>query len=129
MTVAAFESLELQAVLTQGTRDLARRFFARASKVVDIPWSMAVGNDLRMPEATGRRTLAVKLINAYMARLHKAAHQDPVVTLAFHNVGNLLAPPSHILHPWIAVHVLWANLRPRPHQSSSARALHANLAQ
>ena len=129
MSVAALEAMELNAVLAEGTANLARRFFARASRVVDIPWSMAVGNDLRMPETTGPRTLGVKAINAYLARLHKAAHFDPVVTHAFHRVGNLLAPPQSVMHPRIALRVLWGNLRPRGRQRQTAPALHTNAAQ
>jgi 2-polyprenyl-6-methoxyphenol hydroxylase-like FAD-dependent oxidoreductase len=111
MSVAAFEAMALQATLAEGTGDLARRFFARASQVIDIPWSIAVGNDLRLPEVTGPRTVGVKLINAYITKLHQAAHHDPAVALAFHQVGNLLKPPSHILHPRIALRVLWDHLR------------------
>ena len=111
MSTAALESMELQAVLREGTENLARRFFRRVSKVVDTPWSIAVGNDLRMPETIGRRSFAVNAINAYIAKLHKAAHYDPVVALAFHKVANLLAPPPSILAPRIALRVLWGNLR------------------
>ena len=108
MTVAALESLELDSCLERGPKELARRFFARVEKVVDIPWSIAVGNDLRMKEASGLRTFAVRAINSYIAKLHKAAHHDPGVALAFHQVGNLLAPPTAVMHPRIAMRVLRA---------------------
>lgn len=49
MTAAAFQALELGRAIDAGWGGLARRFFAGAAKVVDIPWSIAVGNDLRMP--------------------------------------------------------------------------------
>jgi len=111
MTVAALEAVELQGALAEGKANLARRFFRRAAKAIDIPWSIAAGNDLRMPEATGRRTFAVKALNAYMSKLHQAAHHDPAVALAFHKVGNLLAPPRAVLDPRIAWSVLRANLR------------------
>ena len=114
MTVAALEALELQTALAAGKAGLARRFFPRAAKVIDIPWSIAAGNDLRMPEAAGRRTFAVRVLNAYMSKLHQAAHRDPAVALAFHQVGNLLAPPPAVLAPRIAWRVLWGNLRSRP---------------
>ena len=96
--------------------------------MIDIPWNIAVGNDLRMPEASGPRTSGVKLINAYIAKLHKAAHHDPVVALAFHEVGNLLKPPSHIIRPRIAVRVLWDNLRSHPKRVALAQAVHADAA-
>jgi 2-polyprenyl-6-methoxyphenol hydroxylase-like FAD-dependent oxidoreductase len=110
MSVAALQALELQDTLAAGAGDLARRFFRRAAKVVDTPWSIAVGNDLRMPEAVGQRTPGVKFVNWYMSKLHRAGHADPAVALAFHKVANLVAPPSSILHPRIAARVLWRNL-------------------
>ena len=129
MSTAALESMELHAVLREGTKNLARRFFRRASKVVDIPWSIAVGNDLRMPETIGRRTFAIKAINAYIAKLHKAAHFDPVVALAFHRVGNLLAPPASILAPRIALRVLWGNFRAPSKETRCSQMLRTGAAQ
>ena len=122
MTVAAFQALELEAALGEGLDDLARRFFARAAGVIDVPWNIAVGNDLRMPETKGTRPLAVRLINRYMARLHRAAHQDPAVALAFHRVGNLLDPPAAILHPRIVGRVLRRALAgaPKPRGAKGA---------
>src|SRR5215469_16741734 len=114
MSVAALQAVELENTLVSGVGDVvfAKTFFRRAAKVVEIPWSIAVGADLRIPEAVGRRTAGVKLVNWYMSKLHKAAHTDPVAALAFHRVGNLLAPPPSIMHPRVAVRVLWENLRP-----------------
>jgi hypothetical protein len=129
MSVACLESIELQKTLAEGGENLARRFFARASKVVDTPWAIAVGNDLRMPETVGPRNLGVKVINAYMARVHKAAHRDPVVTLAFHRVGNLLAAPPSLMRPAIAMRVLWRNLRSGPRPTEASRELEAKAAQ
>lgn len=111
MSVAALEALELEKSLGANDCDLAKTFFRRAAKVVDIPWSIAAGNDLRMPEAIGPRTAGVRFVNWYMSKLHKAAHSDPVPALAFHRVGNLLAPPPSVMHPRVAVRVLWRNMR------------------
>jgi len=113
MSAAALESVELSETLAGGTHDLAQRFFRRAAKVVDIPWAVAVGNDLRMKETIGPRNAGVNVINWYLSKLHHAAHRDPVPALAFHRVGNLLAPPPSVLHPRIAWRVLLGNLRPR----------------
>jgi 2-polyprenyl-6-methoxyphenol hydroxylase-like FAD-dependent oxidoreductase len=113
MSVSALEAVELAEALAKGTNDLARRFFQRAARVVDIPWSIAVGNDLRMPETIGPRNAGVSVINWYMSKLHRAAHRDPVAARAFHLVGNLIAPPPSVLHPRVAWRVLIGNLRPR----------------
>jgi 2-polyprenyl-6-methoxyphenol hydroxylase-like FAD-dependent oxidoreductase len=122
MSVAALESEQLGQTLAEGSANLAKRFFARAEKVVDIPWSMAAGNDLRMPEAVGPRNAGVKFINWYMAKLHKAAHHDEVPAMAFHRVANLLAAPPSVMHPRVAARVLWGNLRSRPAEVAAERS-------
>ena len=124
MSVAALEARVLQQCLARGAAGLPRRFFQQASKVVDIPWSIAVGGDLRIPEVEGQRPLMVRFINWYMSKLQVAARHDAVVTLAFHRVANLLAPPPSILHPRISVRVLWGNLRPA-RRSGSIDPTHA----
>jgi 2-polyprenyl-6-methoxyphenol hydroxylase-like FAD-dependent oxidoreductase len=111
MSVAALETEELDRCLAEGDDRLAERFFRCAAKVVDMPWAIAVGADLRIPETIGPRNAGVNFINWYMTKLHKAAHRDQTVSLAFHRVGNLLAPPPSVMHPKVALRVLWGNLR------------------
>lgn len=113
MSVAALEAVALGESLRHGPSGLARRFFARAAKLVDVPWGIAVGNDLRMEETAGPRTPAVRFINWYIEKLHRAARQDAETALAFHSVSNLVAPPPALFHPRIAARVLWGNLRGR----------------
>ena len=112
MTVAALEALALHECLNHGSEGLARRFFQRAGKFIDIPWQIAVGGDLRIPQVEGQRTAQVRFINWYMSRLHVAARRDRVVSLAFHRVANLVAPPPSVLKPSVALRVLRGNLRP-----------------
>ena len=112
MSVAALEAMALATILKSGSMDLARPFFSRIAKVVDIPWAIAVGNDLRIPETIGPRNAVVRFINWYMSKLHRAAHRDPVPALAFHRVANLLAPPPSVMHPRVVWRVLRGNLRP-----------------
>ena len=77
-----------------------------------LPGLLRSATTLRIPETVGRRTVYVKPVNWYLSRLHKAAHTDPVAALAFHRVGNPLAPPPSLMHPPIVVRVLCGNLRP-----------------
>jgi 2-polyprenyl-6-methoxyphenol hydroxylase-like FAD-dependent oxidoreductase len=111
MSVAALEAEALDQTLKESPDPLYKAFFARASKVVDNPWSIAAGSDLRMPEAVGARNAGVNAVNWYMAKLHRAAHRDAVLSRAFHLVSNLLAPPPSVMHPRIAARVLAGNLR------------------
>jgi 2-polyprenyl-6-methoxyphenol hydroxylase-like FAD-dependent oxidoreductase len=108
MSVAALQAEALEASLEHGVS--ARDFFRRAAKVVDSPWSIAVGSDLRISETKGPRSKGVEFINWYMAKLHKAAHRDPAASVAFLRVANLVAPPPSVMHPKVAMRVLMRNL-------------------
>jgi 2-polyprenyl-6-methoxyphenol hydroxylase-like FAD-dependent oxidoreductase len=112
MTVAAVEALALRELLA-ATRpgddaDLARRFFRRAAKIIDVPWGIAAGGDLRMPEVPGPRPAMVRLVNAYVARVQAAAAVDATVGLAFLRVANTVDRPEKLLRPSVALRVLRA---------------------
>lgn len=108
MTVAALEALALDEELERGHSSLAARFLKRASALVDAPWEIAAGADLRFPQVEGDRPAPLGVINRYLARLHRVAQHDDAVALAFHRVLNLVDPPAAILRP----RVLWRVLRP-----------------
>ncbi|CAB3739682.1 hypothetical protein LMG27174_06578 [Paraburkholderia rhynchosiae] len=111
MTVAAEEALALQRCLRAGSNDLARRFFGAAAKIVDIPWDIAVGNDLRHPRVKGARPLMLRFINWYIGKLHLAATDDSTLATAFLEVVNLMMPPSSLLSPAVARRVWQGNRR------------------
>jgi hypothetical protein len=48
----------------------------------------------------------VRLVNAYVGRLHAAASTDAVVGAAFLRVLNLVDPPARLLRPSIVRRVL-----------------------
>jgi hypothetical protein len=110
MSVAALEAIELAAALRKDSAGLARRFFRRVAKVVDMPWTISVGNDLRMPETVGPRNAGVNFINWYIAKLYKAAHSERIPAMAFIEVANLLAPPPSVMRPMVVVGVLRGNV-------------------
>ena len=114
MSAAALQAAELDRSLAGGDDGLAKRFFTAASKVIDAPWTMAVGGDLRYDAVDGARTGMVKFINWYIGKLHIAAAGDPAVARAFHRVANLLDPPPAILKPGIAFRILQGNMRKPP---------------
>ena len=109
MTSAAMQAKALGECL-QKPGNLARNFFRKAAAVVDIPWGIAVGADLKIPETVGPRTAMVNFINWYVDKLHRAAHRDAELTIAFHKVANLLAPPPSLLTPRLAWRV-WRGSR------------------
>jgi hypothetical protein len=106
MSVAATEAQALDECVTGGLDGLARRFYARASKIIDIPWLIATGEDLRYPQVEGMRPPGSSIVNRYLERVHAVASEDPVVCRKFFDVLNLLAPPSSLMAPQVAWRVL-----------------------
>ena len=74
-----------------------------------------------MAETTGKRTPAVKFINWYVSKLHRAAHHDAKLSIAFHNVANLLAAPESLMHPRNLIRVIRGNLFGPTSASSNSR--------
>jgi hypothetical protein len=114
MSVAALEAVELDKALRGGSTNLARRFFAQIARIVDVPWGIAAGNDLRMPGVTGPRTTMMRFLNWYVAKVHLAAQHDSSVALAFHKVASLLVPPQGLFKPSVIARVLSAAFSYRP---------------
>ena len=85
--------------------------------MIDTPWDIAVGNDLRHPQVEGPRPLKVRFINWYIGKLHMAARHDLRLATAFLKVANLEEPPARLLQPSIVMRVIRGNLGRR---SSSA---------
>jgi hypothetical protein len=105
MTVAALEAVALRDTLDGGAGRSSRRFLRAAAALVDNPWDIAVGADLRFPGVEGPRTGKVRMVNGYLERLHVAAEHDPAVGRAFLRVVNLVDPPQRLLAPSVAVRV------------------------
>jgi 2-polyprenyl-6-methoxyphenol hydroxylase-like FAD-dependent oxidoreductase len=106
MSVAAMEAKALDATLAAGHDRVANRFYARARKIVDIPWTIATGEDLRYPQVEGTRPPGFDLVNRYLERVHAAASDDPVVCRKFFYVLNLLSSPTSLMTPAVACRVL-----------------------
>lgn len=111
MTVAAMEAVALAENLTEGDAALAKRFFAKASKVIDLSWDSAVGSDLSFAEVKGPRTPFIQFINWYISKLHLAAQHDAQVSIAFLKVINMKVSAPNLLKPEIVWRVLKGNFR------------------
>jgi 2-polyprenyl-6-methoxyphenol hydroxylase-like FAD-dependent oxidoreductase len=110
MTTAVLEAKSLEECLAGGTERLAQRFFSAAAAIIDIPWQIAVGNDLSHPMIAGKRTAMGRFLGWYIGKLHRAGAHDARLATRFLEVANLMAPPTALLAPEIALRVLRGNL-------------------
>ncbi|MFD9698050.1 FAD-dependent oxidoreductase [Lentzea sp. NPDC059081] len=107
MTVAATEALLLRRLLAAGADRLARRFFREAALLLDAPWQLASGGDLRFEP----QSAVDKLVNAYRSTLYRSAASDPVLSKRLFRVANLLDPPSRLMGPSTVARVLRGTMR------------------
>jgi 2-polyprenyl-6-methoxyphenol hydroxylase-like FAD-dependent oxidoreductase len=114
MTVAAVEAAVLRDCLRERGPGLPRRFYRQAARIIDIPWDIAVGGDLAFPAVVGRRTLKIRILNAYMRKVLRAAEADPAVSLAFLQAINLTHPPQRLFAPGLLRRVLFPAGRRAP---------------
>lgn len=114
MSVALSEAKALEECLRSGDDALAPRFFARIAPIVASPWTIATGEDFRFPEVVGDRPPGFGFVTRYMERAHAAAARDPVVLKRFFEVASLLAPPTAMMAPGVALRVALGGLGAAP---------------
>jgi 2-polyprenyl-6-methoxyphenol hydroxylase-like FAD-dependent oxidoreductase len=85
---------ELDARRTPSLEALTCNFRERVARVVDQPWQLATSEDLRFPQTPGSRSLQLRFMHWYTARLNRAAGKSALITERFHRVTHLLAPRS-----------------------------------
>jgi hypothetical protein len=112
MTVAAKEAAALRAELARGARPDARRYFLGVAAAIDGAWDIAVGSDLAFPQVAGKRSAKVRLVNAYLPRLHAAAVRDEALAAAMIRVIGLKDRPEGLLRPDRVLRVARGNLGP-----------------
>ena len=113
MSVAIGEARALGQILDQhGLDRVGPRFFQRTKRTIDEAWTMATGADLGYPAVEGPRPARWRLINAYVNRLLRVAHHDPVVATAFMAVNGMVAPPQHLMRPRIVSRVFDGDTTP-----------------
>jgi 2-polyprenyl-6-methoxyphenol hydroxylase-like FAD-dependent oxidoreductase len=106
MAVAATEAAELRDLLAGGTVPTPRTWFRRASSVIDTPWQVAVGADLADPTVPGKRSRMVKLVNAYLPKVHIAAAADASIAASLIRVMSMVDQPTRLFAPGLVLRVL-----------------------
>ncbi|MER5262643.1 FAD-dependent monooxygenase [Actinosynnema sp. NPDC002837] len=120
MAVAALQALVLAEHLSTGRAPNPLEYFGDIESVVDVPWEIAAGGDLAFPGVAGKRTLKVRMSNAFMARLQVAATHDAGLSEAFLRVAGLVDPPQALMKPAMVLRVLRTPRTPAPDSAPSS---------
>jgi 2-polyprenyl-6-methoxyphenol hydroxylase-like FAD-dependent oxidoreductase len=119
MSVAIGEARALAQVLDRhGLDGVGPRFVRHTRPTVDAAWTMATGADLGHPAVQGPRPGRWRLMNAYINRLLRVAHRDPVVAKAFMAVHGMVTPPRDLMRPRIIWRVFRAGRRSTPREDA-----------
>jgi 2-polyprenyl-6-methoxyphenol hydroxylase-like FAD-dependent oxidoreductase len=114
MAVAAIEAQILAAQLRKTPVPRPQEFFQKISREIDSPWDFAAIADLGYAGVEGPRSAKVRMINAYIARLQRAAVHDASLTNAFMRVAGLIDEPAALLRPGRVFRTLRRSGRPAP---------------
>ncbi len=122
ISVAACEAVLVREAMTAGLRPGSARCLLRSfDRVVSLPWTLATGEDLRMPTSAGRQTRAQAAVSAWAAEVsRRAVHGDLRAHAVLMSTYHLVGSPMALLHPAVLASVARARLRgpgdpsPRP---------------
>ena len=112
IAVSACQAVRLRAVLADDPRaGTARRLLRDFDRILDFPWAVAIGQDLRMPSSSGRQSRAQAAVSAWASEVGRRAVQGDrrahkVLMGAYH----LESPPSALLHPALVASVALGRL-------------------
>jgi len=106
MSVAAMEARELQRCLQDRAAPLWKQLFQTSARIIETPWTIAVGADLGYPEVEGKRTAIGRVLGLYLRQLRRGAVHDPQLALAFLRVAQLVDEPAALLAPSVALRTL-----------------------
>ena len=102
MTLAAQQVTALRAWDGRRTRAVNRA----VGRLCRAAWELATRADLALPEVEGSRPPPARALDAYVTRVQRVAHTDPVVARALIRVANLADPSATLLAPRILTRVL-----------------------
>lgn len=108
MSIAAMEAEVLRNMLkTLKTKEkLTKDFHRKISKIIDIPWLIALTEDFRFSHATGEKPIGLSFLQRYVKNVVLACSHNEKVYRQFIKVLHLKAHPVSLFKPAILAGVL-----------------------
>jgi 2-polyprenyl-6-methoxyphenol hydroxylase-like FAD-dependent oxidoreductase len=129
MTSAAQQAAALGRALDRhgaARRAFAKQYFRAAARIVNIPWSIAVGGDFAYPGTKGKKPHGTDILNRYMDRVIQAGQVDDHVVIRFNEVVALVRSPQALLAPSFVLRVFARARRADRARRDTHRARQAN---
>ena len=117
ITVAACEAALLRRALGDGAlaRPSTRRLLRRFAAVVELPWAVATGQDLRFPTSGARLGLRQRLLVAWSRELEVlAVHGHGRAQDTMSRVYHLMGSPAELFHPSLLAGAIRSRVGNRP---------------
>ena len=113
VTVAAAEAVELRDALARGLLPReSRRVLKRFARVIALPWSIAIGQDLRQPSTEGRLSPSQRMLDSWAREVSVlAVHGNARALQTLSRLYHLVGSPAALLHPALVGAAIWARLR------------------
>ena len=108
MTVAALGALTIRSHLHSGAAPQPLQYFRDLARdVIDAPWEMTNTVDLSFPDVEGKRSLKVRIGQAFLSRVQIAATRDGTVAAAYMRAAGLVESPESLMRPTLLLRILW----------------------
>lgn len=112
MTVATLGAQTLRDCLRQQVRSgtmagFPPRFQKALARMLGVPWQFTVSEDLRYPEAEGKRSFGLGMLQRYVKRVGHLTAVDPFATQTFYEVLHMQKLPTALFHPRILLSALF----------------------
>ena len=111
MTLACQQALALDRLLTvrrgsAAAEPVHRAYFRACKAIIEVPWLITQAEALRFAATPGRRSLKIRLLQAYTGQVFALSAQHVGVYRAFLDVMHLMAGPSALFRPAVLGRVL-----------------------
>ncbi|UYZ20137.1 FAD-dependent oxidoreductase [Mesobacillus jeotgali] len=108
MSLAAMEAKALRDLLRKrlNKKQLTNSYYNNVSRIIDIPWLIALTEDFRFRTTSGRKLIVLPILQWYVKKVVAACSHDESVYSQFIQVLHLKAHPLSLARPGILAKVL-----------------------
>ncbi len=116
MSLAAMEAIALRGLLSKrlSKKDLTKKFHRKISRIIDMPWLIALTEDFRFSTTNGPKPAGLRLLQWFVKKVSLACSHDEKVYAQFIKVLHLKSHPFSLANPRLLARIFRsAGIKPR----------------